>query len=301
MEDGLDRIEVEPRECGDRGLDARTPSVRTALVTLAASLVLLMLSAWLMVTTPLVEPLSAMEYKFAGALILEMFAVGLPMAVLFRPGRYDIRASLGLRAVGVKVMAGAVLAGIGLVVVAPQLEAWQSRLIAPPEGYMEGLTEFLSADSGGSLIGAMLALALVPALLEEALFRGVLLRSVLSRCGRWPSILAVGVMFGLFHLDFYRWPILAVIGVLLTWIAVRTGSLWPSVAAHLANNALAVCLINLPSVSAEKWVEGVSDVPPAFFISGVGLIALGSSLVIKGSADGASGAPPDSTRSEQGN
>ena len=276
------------------------PSARTALLTLLAALALLMLSAWFIISGSL-GPLNLMEQKFYGALALELLSLGLPLFVLFRLGRYDIRSSLGLHPASGLTLAGAVLAGIGLIAVAPQLEAWQSRIMPPPEGYMEGLTDLLSADSTVSLLLALLSLAVAPALLEEALFRGVLLRSALTRWGGWRSILGVGLAFGLFHLDLYRWPILALIGVLLTWIAVQANSLWPAVTAHLVNNSLAVLLVNLPAVSEEKWIEGVSDVPPGLFLAGVGLLLLGIVMVKRGSSSGGLGAPPFSSITLEGN
>jgi len=57
--------------------------------------------------------------------------------------------------------------------------------------------------------------------------------------GRWHSaavVVVVGVLFGLFHLSVYRFLPQAIVGMLLTYLALRTGSILLPVFVHFALN-----------------------------------------------------------------
>lgn len=91
------------------------------------------------------------------------------------------------------------------------------------------------------------ALAVVAALAapfaEEVSFRGYLLSALGTRLPPWRAILGTSALFGIMHLDPVRLPAVLFMGVVLGWLAWRSGSLWPAVAAHVANNALGAAVL----------------------------------------------------------
>ncbi|MHA6204243.1 CPBP family intramembrane glutamic endopeptidase [Dyella soli] len=91
---------------------------------------------------------------------------------------------------------------------------------------------------------ALLVVSLGP-LVEELLFRGVLLSSVARHVGNGWSIVLTAVLFACVHLPdlsflWYALPNLTLLGLMLGWLRVRSGSIWPAVLAHGMNNLLAV-------------------------------------------------------------
>ena len=59
------------------------------------------------------------------------------------------------------------------------------------------------------------------------------------------AVLASAALFALVHQPDLHWlwyalPNLALLGVVLTWLRLRSGSLWPAVLAHAINNLLAM-------------------------------------------------------------
>jgi membrane protease YdiL (CAAX protease family) len=74
---------------------------------------------------------------------------------------------------------------------------------------------------------------------EELTYRG-LGYSLLERFGRWPAILAVGILFGLSHGLVVSLPIIAAFGCVLTWIRARTGSVYPGMFLHATFNVIAL-------------------------------------------------------------
>jgi len=91
----------------------------------------------------------------------------------------------------------------------------------------------------------LLLVAATPAVCEEALFRGVVLRGLATRLAPSAAIVLTGVLFGLFHLDIWRLLPSTVLGILLSWVALETRSLVPSMIIHFLNNAILVTLASL--------------------------------------------------------
>ena len=134
---------------------------------------------------------------------------------------------------------------------------------------LEGDT--VPADALGLLLYVVQG-ALVPALLEEFVFRGVILQP-LRRFGDWFAIFTSALLFGLMHGNMTQVPFAIIAGVALGYCATVTGSLWVSVAIHCCNNLFAVG----SSILSDRYNDGVtlifSNVCIYGFL-GVGLLAL---------------------------
>ncbi len=87
----------------------------------------------------------------------------------------------------------------------------------------------------------LLVMAVLPALLEELLFRGCVLR-VLRPYGDWLAILVSAALFGLMHGNIVQIPFALVVGVALGWLYVATDNIWLPIAVHFANNAVSVSM-----------------------------------------------------------
>jgi glutamate-5-semialdehyde dehydrogenase len=107
---------------------------------------------------------------------------------------------------------------------------------------------------GGSWPGAILAVIVAP-LTEEVLFRGLILRGLLSRWPVWPSIVVSALLFALMHLNPAQAPATFALGLALGWMYARTRSLGLSILGHALNN-LSVFLPLIPFA-----VDNYSRVP----------------------------------------
>lgn len=87
----------------------------------------------------------------------------------------------------------------------------------------------------------VVALAVIGPIVEELTFRGLGF-SLLARFGRWPTILAIGVLFGLWHGLVEALPVLFTFGAGLAYLRSRTNSVYPGIALHMAFNGLALLL-----------------------------------------------------------
>lgn len=107
----------------------------------------------------------------------------------------------------------------------------------------------------------------IPAFGEEWGWRGYLLPALLP-LGRWPALLISGVVWGLWHAPVillgYNYPLhspwtglllmvvfCVLVGVLLGWLRLRSGSVWPAAIGHAFINAAAGLAVVFAAAGAE--------------------------------------------------
>lgn len=89
--------------------------------------------------------------------------------------------------------------------------------------------------SDGSMAAIIASCVLAP-ILEEMLFRGIVLRSFLRQLPRGQAIMGSAIIFGLAHMNVYQFLVGLVIGTVLGWLYERSRSLIPCIALHAAYN-----------------------------------------------------------------
>lgn len=128
---------------------------------------------------------------------------------------------------------GAMIAGLVLnVVVGCVLE----QLPLPSDmiqEYAEGMEELL----GGSFVVVLFTVAIVAPFVEEFVFRGALLRALQNTLNTPVAVLLSSVLFAVAHVGPIQVTYAFVIGVLLCVVRLSSGSLWCSIAMHIAFNA----------------------------------------------------------------
>nr|WP_251047073.1 CPBP family intramembrane glutamic endopeptidase [Hymenobacter sp. ISL-91] len=94
---------------------------------------------------------------------------------------------------------------------------------------------------------------IVVPVLEEVLFRGVMLQGLLRHQRPWVAIGQQALLFGLIHFNPAQSLSAFLIGLLLGWLCYRTGSLLPGIGIHALNNLLASgMMIWLPEVVSSQ-------------------------------------------------
>lgn len=94
--------------------------------------------------------------------------------------------------------------------------------------------------SGGLVVPAFIVIAVIPAVFEELMFRGLLLNCTENGTGSVRAILITGFCFSLFHASPEQTVYQFIAGCTFAFIAIRSGSILPSIMMHFINNALIV-------------------------------------------------------------
>ena len=122
---------------------------------------------------------------------------------------------------------------------------WINRL-----GRIQRLTEGYKHVSLPTFVIFGVSAVFAAPLLEELVFRGMLLRTITARAGGRAAVLLQGAAFGMYHFipqlgwDNVPYVIeLACFGVVAGWLARRTRRLGPGCAAHFANNTVATIVV----------------------------------------------------------
>jgi uncharacterized protein len=135
------------------------------------------------------------------------------------------------------------------------LAATYTALVQPD--VEQTVVEDLGADEGTlGLIAAGFMVICVAPVAEEFFFRGFFYRALRSRYSVVVAALIDGLLFGVIHFDFSSTeallivPPLAALGFMFCLILEKTGSLYPVIALHALNNAVAYgAAVEDPTVS----------------------------------------------------
>jgi membrane protease YdiL (CAAX protease family) len=112
---------------------------------------------------------------------------------------------------------------------------------------------------------------------EEWGWRGFLLNRWRDRLGTWPALILIGVLAGVWHLPFFVpagvdgvWPLVpftvfcVFFGVLLGWLRLASGSIWPAVVGHAVNNTVVFGFVQVvvadraAADGIDGWLTGLS-------------------------------------------
>ncbi|MBE7077322.1 MAG: CPBP family intramembrane metalloprotease [Clostridiales bacterium] len=110
-------------------------------------------------------------------------------------------------------------------------------------GYQDTPIRLPSMDGFG-FVGVMLAVALLPAVFEEIIFRGFLLKGM-DCFGTVGAVLLCGGLFALYHQNPAQTVYQFCCGAAFALVAIRSGSILPTVVSHFINNALIITLTKL--------------------------------------------------------
>jgi sodium transport system permease protein len=236
--------------------------------------------------------------QFYGSLLLEErglvpAVLGLQVGLILVPAlaavalfRLDVVPTLNLRRPSILAAVGAIVIG---------LTAWIAisgialRLVAPPDGVAREMARALGfTDASTGAWQLVVLVALVPAVCEETLFRGVVL-SGLRRLGGAAAVGGSAALFALAHASLYRLLPTLALGLLLGYVVWRSGSLMAGVLVHLLNNGMLVAATRSLEVRAlVGWTESTDDAPPwPLTLAALVAVALGLLLVRVGRPRGA--------------
>jgi len=185
----------------------------------------------------------------------ELTCILLPTVVLVKLRHSHIRGFFRFR---IPHTTEIVVTVIGIFALQQMLEGYMALqeaipLPAPVQHYVEMLRSLfeesyrilVTANSPLEFIAVVCTVALVPAIAEEVLFRGLVQRSMEEAVGGLSAALITGVIFGAYHLNPFSVVPLMALGAYFGFIVYRSQNITLAISAHFFNNFLACTAVYL--------------------------------------------------------
>jgi uncharacterized protein len=113
------------------------------------------------------------------------------------------------------------------------------------------------------LLAGLLVIAVIPAIGEELVFRGVLQRQV----HRWSgnahvAVWVAAIIFSAIHVQFFGFVPRVLLGALFGYLYLWSGNIWVPIVAHFFNNGFTVFLLYLQQTGAIDYnIESTEPMP----------------------------------------
>ncbi len=217
---------------------------------------------------------------FWGTAVTQLMILAVPLLLVWYM-KSDVKTLFSLKAPRKGTVLGSVLLYLGTYCLIMVLSVALRALF--PES-MENVELAFSPIARQPFVSILLVVALMPAVGEEFLFRGLMFGSIranwLKRHPKGPSvkgaayaILISAAVFGVFHMSLAKFFTTFLLGALFAYIVYRTGSIYVTMGLHFVNNAV--------SMAVMKYPEAVGKVLPFLMeeelsmVEIVGLLAAG--------------------------
>lgn len=180
------------------------------------------------------------SFYLLGILILQWTALLLPL-LIFTAKKYKLKwEHFGFNKTGILKTLGLVIGFyflyIGITLIISLISIYNNVKI-PGYQIQESVLPLFGTDILGLVIAGGAIILLAP-LIEEILFRGFLLRTLVNKIGvMWGSIVSA-LIFAILHVPWQSIIPIFILGLILNSLVIRSKSLIPAIGFHVLNNAI---------------------------------------------------------------
>ena len=151
------------------------------------------------------------------------------------------------------------------------IRTWATDLEAQ---YKKALMAMTQMRSIGDLILAIVAIAVLPAIVEELYFRATLQKIIIDWSGKpLLAIVITAILFSAFHFSYFGFLSRMSLGIVLGLIYYYTKTIWLPILMHFVNNAIGVSALYAVRNNPKK-IDQVMDSNLTFYWVFIGLVAL---------------------------
>lgn len=225
---------------------------------------------------------------FTASIIAQVVFLLFPLLFFAYKSPLGMREALRLRAASVsffllsafgviacRILGGAWLIFQGTYLIPDSMREWYREAQSGAEWLSRHL--FFGPDVP-LILFALLAVAAVPALSEELVFRGIIQRHFEERLKPAAAILLSAAIFGAIHWQPTNFVPLAGVGAFLGLVAWASRSIWPAAFGHFLFNGLQIVVSNLTEISLDELERSPTreDLLALLPVALISLVALAS-------------------------
>lgn len=115
------------------------------------------------------------------------------------------------------------------------------KVLPAPDWFWELFSKIFESDYGWW--GAFMRVAIIAPVVEELIFRGLILQGLRKNYRAFTAIIISALLFSLFHLNPWQMPATFILGFILGWIMLRTHNILLAIIGHSLNNTVVLLTI----------------------------------------------------------
>lgn len=154
----------------------------------------------------------------------------------------------------------------------PIPKTWANTFHKWEDQYSDQVLIMARMKNFGDFLFTLIVIALVPAIVEESLFRGAL-QQILVKWFKnaWIGIIITSIIFSAIHVSYYGFLPRAALGMILGFLFYYSNNIWLNILAHFLNNGIAVASLYLDNMKGKLTKESMDDTTFPWYL---GILAL---------------------------
>jgi len=208
------------------------------------------------------------------AIVLSEALILPPLVFIILRRRLPLNATFRLQSVPFRTLRDALLIGLGITVMIDELYSLLELVFPLPDSIAQSMG-FFTFNNGSEALLVILGVVVIGPLVEELVFRGFF-QQQLEQVYRNAivAVLLSSLLFTFLHFNPWWSLQIYILGLVLGYLAWRTGSIWPPIVIHATVNGLAVWFANLPENSF-TWYTSRGHVSPVWLAAAAILTYIG--------------------------
>jgi len=172
-----------------------------------------------------------------GIIFINLLTFGLVIFLGFKKSHKNFNEVFMFNNVSLKYWMSIIVFMFGFVIVSSEIDNILHYILPMPL-FFQDLFESMLVNK--YIIVSILLVGIIPAFVEEMLFRGVILNGFRGNYSVRKAIILSSLLFGIVHLNPWQFVTAFIIGIISAWICIKTESIILSIYIHLFNNMVSV-------------------------------------------------------------
>ena len=216
-------------------------------------------------------------------IMISLISFGIVIFIGFKKTKLSFNEVFKFNNVSGFLWGATIIFSIGMIIVVSEIDNLLNLILPMPE-YFRNL--FGSLMGSEILIIAIIYIGIIPAFVEELLFRGLILDGLNKNYTKKKAIIVSALLFGLIHLNPWQFVSAFLIGLVAAWICIETKSIVLCIFIHFFNNTLYTLAVNfndkVPIRGFNSNFAPGEFQPLWFTVLGLATLVIGSYMLIEG-------------------
>ena len=215
-------------------------------------------------------------------ILLQLISFGVVILIGFKKSKRKFNDVFKFNKVPLDIGAAIFVFMIGFVIVSSELDNILNYFLPMPV-FLQNVFETIMARQ--IFVISIILVGIIPAFTEEMFFRGIILNGFKENYSERKAIIASALLFGIIHLNPWKFISAFIIGLFSAWICIRTNSIILCIYIHFFNNIISVIALKyreaMPIKGFNTSYAEQTFQPVWFDISGIIIVVLGIILLMK--------------------